>query len=375
LYVDLEEGTFKHQHQSPKMADDTQDYYELLGIASTASESEIKRAYRKTALKYHPDKNPAGRESFDLVGIAQDVLLDENARALYDNARRAKAEKKERDAAYDGRRRQMKDDLERRENAGAKRKRDDMDAEDAFERELKRLAADGARRRKEREDQLMKEAQEFEQETAKTTQSSTPPPAKQSEVDEADRTVKVQLLSGEAVSQEEVERRFGRFGKIESVVLGKKTAIIVFKSPVGAHAAVTDFPGLQSNDDWTTFVSVKWLRGKEPDWIPTRASSKPSTDGPLDTPREPTAPRPASQKFATPTQGNIDKVKETAGLRKVPSFGSFKGTPKRNIDSPGVGLPSGTPSAQDLMMIRLKNAEKKKLADQLRKEDEEAAKV
>lgn len=364
------------------MADETnQDYYELLGIATTATESEIKRAYRRTALKYHPDKNPAGRETFDLVGIAQDVLLDENARALYDNARRAKAEKKERDAAYDGRRRQMKDDLERRENAGAKRKRDDTEAEDAFERELKRLAADGARRRKEREDQLMKEAQEevkpHNEDDENVAAKTTP---KQPEIDENDCRIVFRFPadSNEALDREVVENRFGRFGKIEHVVLRNKkikvlgekkdyiSAMIEYKSVVGAHAAVTDIPGLQIKDPshWAIFEGVNWASGKEPDYIPKPKSATSTTEGQTSETRG----QLASNRFSTPTKKSaVENVKDGVGLRKVPSFGSFKGTPKRNLDSP-----AGTPSAQELMMIRLKNAEKKRLADQIRKEDEEA---
>lgn len=371
------------------MADET-DYYELLGIPTTAGESEIKRAYRRTALKFHPDKNPAGRETFDLVGIAQDVLLDENARALYDNARRAKAEKKERDAAYDGRRRQMKEDLERREFAGAKRKREDTEAEDAFERELKRLAADGARRRKEREEQLRKEAQEEAEQSNinKATNESehanggNPATATATAVDENDRRIVFRYpASAEALDRDELEKRFSRFGKIEHVILRPKkvkangekrdyiSALIEFKSVVGAHAAVSDIPGLQSKDasNWAIFEGVNWASGKEPDYIPKAPTSKPSTNGQADSSPDQTAPKPS-----TPIKGSaVDNVKESAGLRKVPSFGSFKGTPKRNLDASAAGGTS-TPSTHELTMMRLKNAEKKRLADKLRKEDEEA---
>lgn len=366
--------------------DGSQDYYELLRIAPTASETEIKRAYRRTALKYHPDKNPAGRETFDLVGIAQDVLLDENARALYDNARRAKAEKKERDEAYDDRRRQMKNDLERREMAGAKRKRDDTAAEDAFERELKRLAADGARRRKEREAQLMKEArEEIRQHNEENAVHANTTP-KQSEVDENDHRIvfRCPAPSGEALDREALKKRFGRFGEIEHVVLQNKkikvdgemkdyiSAMIEYKSVVGAHAAVTDVPGLQMKDPstWAVFEGVYWASGREPEYIPkmrVNATSPKSTTEPQP---DLSSGQPARKSLSTPTKHNtVENLKDGAGLRKVPSFGSFKGTPKRNLDSP-VG--TGTPSAQELMMMRLKNAEKKRLADQIRKEDEAA---
>ncbi len=63
-----------------------QDYYDILGVKKDASKAEIKKAYRKLALKYHPDKNPdkAAEEKFKEISEAYAVLYDDEKRKLYD---------------------------------------------------------------------------------------------------------------------------------------------------------------------------------------------------------------------------------------------------------------------------------------------------
>ncbi len=63
------------------------DYYEVLGVSKSATPDEIKKAYRKMAIKYHPDKNPgdkAAEEKFKEAAEAYDVLSDADKRAKYD---------------------------------------------------------------------------------------------------------------------------------------------------------------------------------------------------------------------------------------------------------------------------------------------------
>jgi molecular chaperone DnaJ len=63
------------------------DYYDLLGVTKSASQDEIKKSYRKLAMKYHPDQNPGNKEAekkFKEINAAYDILKDEKKRAQYD---------------------------------------------------------------------------------------------------------------------------------------------------------------------------------------------------------------------------------------------------------------------------------------------------
>ena len=72
-----------------KSNNDSEDYYKILGITKNATESEIKKAYRKLALKWHPDKNPNNREEaeekFKKINEAYSILSDKKKRKEYDN--------------------------------------------------------------------------------------------------------------------------------------------------------------------------------------------------------------------------------------------------------------------------------------------------
>jgi len=64
------------------------DYYKVLGVADTATEKEITRAYRKLAKQYHPDANPGTEDRFKEISAAYDVLGDAGRRKEYDEVRR-----------------------------------------------------------------------------------------------------------------------------------------------------------------------------------------------------------------------------------------------------------------------------------------------
>lgn len=64
-----------------------QDYYEILGVSRTASQADIKKAYRNLSKKYHPDRNqdPAAEEKFKKIGEAYQIIGDAEKRAKYDS--------------------------------------------------------------------------------------------------------------------------------------------------------------------------------------------------------------------------------------------------------------------------------------------------
>ena len=70
-----------------KVMDEKKDYYEILGVAKTATPDEIRGAFRKLALKFHPDRNPGDKEAekkFKQISQAYDVLSDDEKRKQYD---------------------------------------------------------------------------------------------------------------------------------------------------------------------------------------------------------------------------------------------------------------------------------------------------
>src|ERR1700716_4750737 len=64
-----------------------QDFYDILGVSRSANADELKRAYRKLAMQYHPDRNPGDKsaeQKFKDINEAYDVLKDDQKRAAYD---------------------------------------------------------------------------------------------------------------------------------------------------------------------------------------------------------------------------------------------------------------------------------------------------
>ena len=154
-------------------ATSTTDFYGLLGVTFETSQHDIDRGFRKTALKYHPDKvgtDPIAKEKFHLAKIGHEILSDPSLKVLYDNSRTARDQKRKQNELFTEKRKVMKDNLESKER-GLKRGRE----EDESIMELRRLAEDGKRRRELRNEALIKELKSQDEQQSQQPPISTVP--------------------------------------------------------------------------------------------------------------------------------------------------------------------------------------------------------
>lgn len=266
----------------------TTDYYDLLGVSPAATESEIRRAYRKTSIRYHPDKvepTPANLEKFHQLQLALNVLTTPDEKAKYDQSREAKLRRKAENEALEARRRGLKEDLEQAEAAastngngfaatnGVKRTWSEREVKINQLKEVNRNRLAEMNARRVRDAQEARERMEQQQREKEEQENKASGEVAESSDQTVDRSVKVRWVKegeGLEIDQDTIQGEFAA-GDVENVVIlkdkrrraeGRKekvtmgTAVIVFTNLAAARNAVKRGP-------WEGIESVGWAKEKE----------------------------------------------------------------------------------------------------------------
>jgi DnaJ family protein C protein 17 len=300
------------------------DLYTFLNLEPTATESDIRKTYRKLSLRWHPDKSkdPADHEKFHYLKLAVDLLQSPTARVAYDNVRRAKAAKAQRTAKYDDERRQMQRDLENREREAKRRKFYVGQAADKEERDLQ-LALD----------KLKEESERLVRERKKKLEDKLAGEEVVVDEVEGERTIKVRFRKGVDRTVNMVEEIFSQYGEIENIILGK-SALVVFTTISAAKAAVAQVMKNGQPSVETTVKDVKMAQ-----------TSNRNSTGKTEVTDEPGKRSPTPPVF-------------TQTPPVAPKFG-FKPT------ATGIGA-----DYESITLLRMRNLEKAKLEREIREEEE-----
>ena len=216
------------------------DLYTLLEITPDADEKTIKKAYRKKALKVHPDKNPDNKkaaEEFHTLSDAYEVLTDADTKKAYDNLLKARKANELRNRQLDAKRKKLKDDLEAREKAA----RDEhvqvvvakKNEEERLLEEIERLRKEGSRRLEEEQERMRREIEE--ERKARSDKVKV-------EVKDTGAKLKVRWKESGEVVYDEVKLRniFTKYGDVNNVVVlrGGKSKVSGLVEMASRSAAV-----------------------------------------------------------------------------------------------------------------------------------------
>ncbi|KAI6654511.1 hypothetical protein LOD99_907 [Oopsacas minuta] len=211
------------------------DLYTFLGVSIDSNVKEITSAYRKTALKYHPDKNPdeASAAMFRKLTSVYSLLTDNSARSAYDNLVRTRLASEKRRLEFSVKRRKLMQDLERREKQG----------EDLA---TKKMNHEIARLRKEGEARLLAETEILRQESKPE--------------DETTCILRVKWELSKDVhcsyTKKTLTQMFAKYAESTTVVVsaGKGRALVELKSGPWTFQAINEV-GINENP-----LTVEWLR-------------------------------------------------------------------------------------------------------------------
>ncbi|XP_054270694.1 dnaJ homolog subfamily C member 17-like [Macrosteles quadrilineatus] len=237
------------------------DLYELLNILPSATIEEVKKAYRKSALKCHPDKNPdnpKAAELFHQLSRALEVLTDASARAAYDKVLNAKKAAVIRNKELDSRRKKLKEDLEARERQADFNRKKEKSAEEKLKTEIERLRKEGSK-------QLEEEIELVRQEVQKEKFGSG-----SAQADTSLYRLKLTWTNHESYNHDNLQKIFSKYGEISALVVSNKkkgSALLEFASTDAAVKAQQLEKGFMSDP-----LTVSWLGTPPPSTNTTSAS-------------------------------------------------------------------------------------------------------
>lgn len=235
------------------------DLYGILDVSEEASEKEIVKAYRKRALKCHPDKNPDDPNAADLfhkLSKALELLTDPAARAAYDKALKAKKAAQKRHKDLDQKRQKLKEDLEAREGEAYQQKEADLLATKNLAAQIERLRKEGSK--------LLEEEQNFLKEQIKKGNERLIVIEDRDEERTPKLKIKWKAKKGDSTnggySQTVLHSLLHKYGDVLNLIISSKrngSAIVEFKERSAANMAAQYEKGLAENP--LTFI---WLDGQ-----------------------------------------------------------------------------------------------------------------
>jgi len=218
------------------------DLYELLNISVDAGEKEIRRAYRKKALKCHPDKNPdnpSAAQLFHQLSEALELLTDEAAKKVYDKLLLARKAARIRLREQDSKRKKLREELEEREKTAES---------DIILTESEKLKAEIDRLRKEGSSILKEETAKLAEDLKHSATISD-----NEEVSECARIKlkwKITSDNNGGYNEDNLRTIFNKYGDISAVIVSKKrlgSALVEFTSQSSAKLAAECETGFMEN--------------------------------------------------------------------------------------------------------------------------------
>ncbi|XP_001849725.2 dnaJ homolog subfamily C member 17 [Culex quinquefasciatus] len=258
------------------------DLYGLLGAEISATEAEIRKAYRKKALQCHPDKNPdnpKAAELFQELSKALEILLDASARSAYDKLLNAKKAAQLRTQQLDSKRQKLKNDLEERERrareAGSgKAYKVNKTPEELFQEEFERLRKEGSKLIEEEQELMRQQLREERDEMQKGGGGKPSWDSSQHRIKIKWKVEKGDEANNGGYSQEVLQKFLSKYGDINVLVMSPKksgSALVEFRTQEAAEMAVSYEQGRLDNP-----CKLEWI-GEAPKGAKKAGSTSGST--------------------------------------------------------------------------------------------------